>query len=213
MREEKTMIKNDAYTLTPECTILWPALFEPESFNGSEEKYRCVLLFKADADFTNIKTAIAAAREKKFPGKDREFYQTLRYPLRKGDEKAVDKNGKPDPESLFFGRVYLSAKSDFQPQIVDRFNQPIDDPKILYGGFRVVALLSFYGYEYLGNRGVSCSLRAVMKIADGDPIGGGKVDTGKVFADYIEVVGPSAMLKNAQSKADPGAFELDDITY
>jgi hypothetical protein len=206
------MTKNETITRTPECTILWPALFEPESFNGSEKKYRCVLLFEADADFTNIKTAIAAAREKKFPGKDREFYQTLRHPLRKGDEKAVDKNGKPDPESLFFGRVYLSAKSDFQPQIVDRSNQPITDAKLLYGGCRVVALLSFYGYEYLGNRGVSCSLLAVMKTDDGDPLGGGKVDTGKVFADYIKVVDPSARLKNVQNKADPGAFELDDIT-
>lgn len=207
------MNKNDNCTLTPQCTILWPALFEPESFNGSEEKYRCVLLFKKDDDFTTIKKAVTVAMEKKFPGKSREFYQALRYPLRNGAEKAVDEKGNPDPESLFFGRVYLSAKSKFQPQIVDRFNEPITDSKLLYGGCRVVALLSFYGYEYLGNRGVSCSLLAVMKIADGDPIGGGKLDTGKVFADYIEVVSPSAMLKNTFGKPESRTFEPDDIRF
>jgi hypothetical protein len=189
-------MNKDTFALTPECTIVWPAIFEPESFKGGEEKYRCVLLLDQGADLSAMTAAIVAARDQKFPHKESSFYKALRYPIRDGAEKALDAEGRPDPESFFYGRRYISVKSNYQPQVVDRFNQPITDEREIYGGCRVVVLLAFFGYDTLGNKGVSCSMRAIMKMADGGPIGGGKIDTGQVFAGLINTLSPAALIQN-----------------
>ena len=178
--------KTDA--LTPDGKIVWPALFEPESYNGSDPYYKAVLLFERDADFTEIKQAIAEAAAKKFPGKDKEFYKKLRKPLREGNEKAVNEHGLQDTESFYYNRLFMNVKSKYQPQIVDKYNQPITDPDVIYGGCIVRAYLSFFGFDHLGNKGISTSLRAIVKVDDGEPIGGGKIDTSTVFAGVIQEV-------------------------
>jgi hypothetical protein len=78
------------------------------------------------------------------------------------------------------------VKSKYQPQIVNIYDEPITDPDEIYGGCIVRAYLSFYGFEYAGNIGVSSSLLALIKLDDGEPIGSGKVNTGVVFADEIQ---------------------------
>ena len=147
-------------TLTPECTIVWPSIFEPESFKGGPEKYRGTLLFEKTADITPLKAAIIAAMRIKFPGKDNEFLKTLRYPIRDGAEKAVGQDGRQDPTSFFHDRLFMTVKSKFQPAIVDKSNQSILDPKAIYRGCRVIVAVAFLGYDHLGNRGVSCSMGA-----------------------------------------------------
>ena len=118
--------------------------------------------------------------------------------------------------NLFRKRLFMTVKSDFQPQIVDKFNQPILDPKAIYGGCRVVVAVAFFGYGHLGNYGVSCSMRAIIKIADGDPIGGGRLDTGQVFAAYIDKTTPQDMLRNNPafaSKHDYYSDAADNIGF
>lgn len=207
----------DTQCVTPECVVLWPSVFEPESFSGGEEKYRCVLLFDKGTDLKPLNQAIMAARDKKFMGKDKTFLKSLRYPIRDGAEKALDLKGNSDPQSFFYERKYLSAKSNYQPQVIDPFNRAIVDPKEIYGGCRVVALLDFYGYDHLGNRGISCSLQALMKKADGTPIGGGKVDTLSAFADHIQKPVDAAQALQSASKnmprgryREPGEEDLDE---
>jgi len=209
-------MNKDTFAVTPECTIVYPSIFEPESFKGGEEKYRAVLLFDKSSDLSALKTAIIAARSLKFPGKDSEFFKTLKYPIRDGSVKAVDKDGKPDPTSFYHDRLFMTVKSDFQPQVVDKSNLPILDPKAIYGGCRVVVAVAFFGYGHLGNYGVSCSMRAIMKIADGDPIGGGRLDTGQVFAAYIDKTTPQDMLRNNPaliSKPDFYSDAADNIGF
>jgi hypothetical protein len=201
-------MKQDTLALTPEATIVWPDLFEPISFNGGDEQYRATLLIEKDADLTLLVQAINAAARKKFPGQPEQFYKQLRKPIRKGAEKAVDDNGNPAPESFYHNRYFINVKSKYQPHIVNLHNEPITDPNDIYGGCVVRAYLSFFGYDHAGNTGVSCSLRALVKISDGDPIGGGKVNTGAVFASVIQ--------KRA-TVFENGAFETgmadDDIRF
>jgi hypothetical protein len=197
-------MKKDTEAITPQARIVWPALFEPEAFNDSEPYYKALLLFEREADFSEIKAAIAAAARRKFPGQSDDFYKKLRKPIRNGNEKAVKENGEPDPESFYFNRLFINAKSRYQPQVVNKFNQPITDAAEVYGGCVVSACLSFFGYDYLGNKGVSAGLRAVIKIDDGEPIGGGKIDTGSVFDRFIE----------AAPTFTPDAFSVgEDIPY
>jgi hypothetical protein len=180
------MTNGNTMALTPECRIVWPNLFEPSSFEDSDEEvYRCMLLFENDADLSVMHTAIKAAAKKKFPGKDKEFYRQLRKPIRDGMEKAVDEHGNSNPDSFYYGRKFMNVKTRFQPQAVDIYNNPLE-PDQMYGGCYVRAYLGFFGYDFRGNKGVSAGLRAVIKLKDGDPIGGGKVDTATVFADVIQ---------------------------
>jgi hypothetical protein len=188
-------MNKDTFALTPECVIVWPSLFEPEKFEDGE-KFRAVLLFEQGSDLSALDSAILAARDQKFPGRDPSFYKSLRLPIRNGAEKAIGKDGRPDPESFFYGRRFISAKANFAPQVVDAFNRPITDPKEVYGGCKVIALLAFFGYDKAANKGISCSLRAVMLMGPGNPIGGGKIDTAQVFAGFIKKPSPEALIQN-----------------
>lgn len=179
-------MKNDMMALTPEAIIVWPNLFETVSFNDGEERFQAVLLFEKDSDLSPLKNAIHAAALKKFPGQSKEFYQDLRKPTRNGNEKAVNDNGSPDPQSFYYGRHFMNVKSKYQPQIVNKHNEPVTNPDDIYGGCKVRAYLSFFGYDRAGNTGVSCSLRGLIKLGDGDPIGGGKLNTAEVFSEVIE---------------------------
>ena len=88
--------------ITPEARLVWPDLFEPVSFKGSDELYRCVLLIDKTSDLGKMKTAIYEAALKKWPTMNNDQYNELRKPIRDGDKKAVDDNGKPDKESFYF---------------------------------------------------------------------------------------------------------------
>lgn len=180
------MKPDETMALTPKATIVWPELFEPSSFNDSDEYFRAMLLIDKDQDLSPLKKAIEAAAFKKFPGQPPEFYKELRKPIRDGAEKAVNDDGSPDTESFYHNRYFMNLKSKYQPQIVNKYNEPITNPDDIYGGCIVRAYLSFFGYNHAGNKGVSCSLRGLVKIDDGDPIGGGKLDTTVAFADVIE---------------------------
>ena len=165
---------------TKECTIVYPELFEPSSYKEEPAAYKAVFLFDEDDDLSEIKNAIEAAAQRKFPNKAAGFYALLQNPLRDGNLKAITEDGDVDPGSFYFNRHFISAKTKYQPDVVNVYREPLTEGDV-YGGCRVRAFLNFYGYEYMGKRGIGCSLNAVVKIADGDPIGGGRVNLDQAF--------------------------------
>jgi hypothetical protein len=198
-------MKQDTNALTPECTIVYPDIFEPSSFKDGPENYRCVLLIDKDADISEMTQAIRAAADRKFSAKGDGFFNNLRKPIRDGNEKAIDEEGSIDMGSFYYEKYFISPKSKYQPEIVDIYGDPITDEAKIYGGCIVRCYLSFYGYEYLGNQGVGVMLRAVVLVDDGDPIGGGKVSASTVFA---------SVLKEKKTLFEQGSDSSDvDIPY
>ena len=179
-------MNDNTVALTPECIIVYPALFEPESYGNSEPNYKAKFLIDKDKDISALRNAIRAAAIKKWPSKSDEFYTKLDLPLRNGDSKATDENGNPDKSNFHYGRIFFNAKSKYQPQVVSIYNELITDPNEIYGGCVVQAYISFYGYDYMGKMGVGAGLRAVCKVADGDPLGGGRIDTASAFNSIIK---------------------------
>jgi len=172
--------------LTPECTLVYPSLFEPSAFKSEEPTYSATLLIPKQTDMTSIKVAVKAAATQKWGQQILTKLNTLRYPVRDGNEKAVDENGNLNKDNFYYNHYFIRAKSKWQPPIVNIFNETIEDPNEVYGGCIVRAYLSFYRYDYMGNKGISCGLRAVCKINDGPPIGGGRIDTAEVFGSVLK---------------------------
>jgi len=52
---------------------------------------------------------------------------------------------------------------------------PITEPKELFSGCYGRAIINFYVYDTNGNKGISAGLNGLMKLYDGEPLGGGVV--------------------------------------
>ena len=177
-------MKDPTLYLTPECTIVYPNLFEPTAYKNEEPTYSATFLISKSNDLSELKEVMKNAAYGRFGTQVQ--LRTLQYPLRDGDKKAIDENGNPDKDNFYYNKHFIRAKSKFQLPIVNIYNEPITDESALYGGCIVRAYLSFYGYDYMGKKGIGCGLRAVCKVEDGEPLGGGRVNTAEVFSGILQ---------------------------
>lgn len=158
--------------LSPEGRVNFPNLFEARrnDLSGKDE-FSVVLIFDKNADLSALKAAVMAAIEKKW-GVNKP--SGLRSPFRSG---SVDREGKPEYED----KVFISAKSKYQPSVVDYNVKEIIDPKEIYSGCYGRASLTCYAYDMMGNKGVSFGLRNFQKTRDGEPIAGSRVNAEDEF--------------------------------
>lgn len=157
--------------ITPEATISYPHVFEPQLPPGaSEPVYSCALVFSDDVDVSELKTAAMAVAKEKWGDKFKDMVKSgkIRLPFRTdGEEK-----GYPA------GSMFMNVKSKLQPQIVSKFAgpdgkaMPITDPKEIYPGAKVKASLRAYAYAVNGNNGVSFALGNLQKVDDGPRMDG-----------------------------------------
>lgn len=148
-------------------------VWEPKSINGSAPKYSVSLLIPKNDVKTirKIRDAITQAYEEgkselqnpktgKMPPLDQ-----LKSPLRDGDEERSD-----DP--VYEGCYFINANSSQQPGIVDSTKQEILDRSEVYSGCYGRASVNFYAYNTNGNKGIACGLNNLMKVKDGEYLGG-----------------------------------------
>jgi hypothetical protein len=69
----------------------------------------------------------------------------------------------------------MNVSSTRKPAIVYADKTPITEESELYSGCYGRAIINFYVYDSQGNRGVSAGLMGIMKLSDGEPLGGGIV--------------------------------------
>lgn len=153
--------------ITPEAIASYPTLVEPEAMNAGEpEKYSIALVFPKGTDLSALKNlALAAAVERFGKEKTKQYLKTPGFlPFREDGE------AKGYPE----GSVFFNARSQRKPgvvnQIPDADGKPTPiDPGSIYPGAIVKGLISAYGYEVKGNRGVAFGLEGVQFIRDCAP--------------------------------------------
>lgn len=90
---------------------------------------------------------------------------TLKTPLRDGDAERPD-----DP--AYANSYFVNANSITAPGVVDADRQPIIDTSEVYSGVYGRASINFYAYATKTAKGISCGLNNLMKVKDGDPLGG-----------------------------------------
>lgn len=150
------------------CRLSYTHVFNRYNPDGDQAdgKYMTNVLIPKDEKETieAINKAIAEAKKQaivsKWGGKEP---KKLDMPLRDGDEK--------DDEN-YEGHLFVNAKSNTRPGIVDRKKVPIVDEEEVYSGVWAIMSVTFFGYDKNGNKGVACGLNNIMKFKDDEHFGG-----------------------------------------
>jgi len=147
-------------------------VWQPKSINGGVAKYSISLIVpKSDTKTVEkIKAAIEAAYhegEAKLKGNAKTVppLAAIKTPLRDGDVE------RPN-DSLYSNSYFLNANSATAPGIVDADRQEILNRSEVYSGVYGKASISFFAYNSNGSRGIACGLNNLLKIRDGEPLGG-----------------------------------------
>lgn len=173
--------------LTPKARLSYPNLFRAKAAAaGQEPKFSCALLFSPEAqatpEFAAMKAAAqAAAVEKWGAGK---IPAGLRNPFRDAGEKS-------DKAGYEAGWVFINVSSSQRPGVVQNTSaglQPIIDENEVYAGCWVIASVNPYAYDASGNRGVSFGLNNVMKVGEGESLGG----RSRAEDDFAGIAAPPA---------------------
>jgi hypothetical protein len=155
-------------------------VWEPSAVQeGQDKKYSVSLIIpKSDKKtIAKIKAAIEAAAEQakaKFGGK---VPANLKTPLRDGDEE------RPDDEA-YENAYFINASSKTKCGIVDKNANPIMNQDEVYSGCYGYASVNFYGFNTSGNKGVAAGLNHIMKVKDGESLGGRST----AESDFAEVM-------------------------
>lgn len=160
------------------CRLSYTHVFNRYNPDGDQAdgKYMTNVLIPKDEKETieAINKAIAEAKKQaivsKWGGKEP---KKLDMPLRDGDEK--------DDEN-YDGHLFVNAKSNTRPGIVDRKKVPIVDEEEVYSGVWAIVSVTFFGYDKNGNKGVACGLNNIMKFKDDEHFGG-RVSAESDFGD------------------------------
>ncbi|MDR9795244.1 DUF2815 family protein [Aeribacillus pallidus] len=171
------MIDNNATkVITGKVRLSYVHVFQPQSIDGGEEKYSTsILIPKEDKEtLRKIKTAIEAAKElgkSQWGGK---IPANLKLPLRDGDEE------RPDDEA-YAGHYFINASSKTKPGIAKPIGktpdgktkfEEITDSTEVYSGCYARVSINFYPFNKNGNRGIAVGLNNIVKVQDGEPLGG-----------------------------------------
>lgn len=177
--------------LTPEFRISYANVFVPQKneLSGKME-YSLVMLFPKGADLSKLKAAAEAALVAKLGADKTKWPANMRNPFRKCSERWKNVDGKQVvPAGYEDGdAIFITAKSQMKPGVVDENVQIVLDAEKFYSGCYARAYINPYFYDNKGNRGVAFGLQRVQKVRNGDPLGGRSAPE----AGFVAVEGAAA---------------------
>lgn len=186
--------------ITPPARAMWVHIFKPKIGKGDDgtatSKFQVDLVFSPEAqatpEFAALKAAANAAAIAKFGDRLKPLIDSGKFvnPFWKAERKLDDDgNLKPGYEA---GWVYITAKSQQRPGVVQNTAaglQPVIDENDVYPGCIVRASVDVYAYDNK-SKGVAFGLFNVLKVGDGDRVGGGGRNS--AADDFAGVVGAPA---------------------
>lgn len=163
----KSELRKETQVITGMVRFSYAHVFEPYG-DGEDKKYSVSLIIPKDDKLTidNIKKAMenahSAGVKSTFKNKKvKDIYAVLRD----GDEE------RPD-ESVYANSYFINASAKTKPGIVDKYKRAIEDTTEFYSGCYGIASINLYPYNTNGNVGIACGLNNLMKIKDGETLGG-----------------------------------------
>lgn len=178
--------------VTPVARIHLVHLLQPRQQKDGSYKYSVRLLFPKGADLSALKKIAAEAAASKWGDK---IPKDLHSPFRDQGTKDI-KGYEP-------GAIFITARSKNKPGLINSKGQDIISPDDLYPGCYVMAEVAAGTYDTDGNRGVTFYLNHVMKVKDGERMGGdGFSSPQSAFSQFLEDSG-----QGNQSNAGGGIFD------
>ncbi len=182
--------------LTPTFRVAFPNVFEPKSFGDSKPKYSLTMLFDLEEiakdpaqqeRWDAMVAAVEAAAIKKFNA----VPEVMKKPFLKGEDMRNSTTGAV--YNGFEGKVVVRAASTTRPGLVSQTREPIISPEDFCGGYYAHATINFYGWTYMGKKGVSCGLQNIQLVAEGEPFGG----KSNAEDDFGVIAAPTAEASNS----------------
>lgn len=166
-------MKNECKVITGMVRLSYANILEPRAMEGQEPRYSVAMLIpKEDTEtMQEIDSAINAAYrnglDKLRAGGKVPALSAIKSPVHDGDMERPD-----DP--VYTGCWYINATcpATHQPQIVDVYKNRLTSPDVVYSGMFARVSVTFYAFNRNGNRGIACGLGNILKLADGDRLGG-----------------------------------------
>lgn len=159
-------------------------VWEPVAIEeGKDKKYSVsIIIPKSDKETIKkinaaLEAAIASGKDK-FAGK-KTSGPKFKMPLRDGDEE------RPDDEA-YVNSYFVTASSKVKPGIIDKDKNEILDKDEFYSGCYGKASLNFYPFNTAGNVGIGCGLQNLLKMKDGEALGGGRSKAEDDFSDDLD---------------------------
>jgi hypothetical protein len=159
--------------------VSYPTLFEAKPDPNKKLKYSVTLIFKKGVGAEPLKAAAEALLKEEYP--DGKLPPRFKLPFRDGAEYA-DKDGY-EAGDIF---VQFSRNEAYgAPPVCGPNRLPIQRKDVYPGIWGCVGARPFtWHHQDTGNKGLSFSLEAFQKLADGEPIAGyAPVDTDSLFDD------------------------------
>jgi len=179
---------SETKVVTGKVRLSYAKVWAPEADKSGKEWYSTsVLIPKSDkVTVQKILAAVEAAKQEgKAPwGGKIPPDKTLKLPLRDGDEE------RPDDEA-YAGHYFLNCKSKNKPGIAKPIGkdangktkfQEITDETEVYSGCYAKISLNFYPFAG-ESRGVAVGLNNIVKVQDGEPLGGGRASVESDFGN------------------------------
>jgi len=176
---------SETKVIIPKARASYANLWEPATAPGATKaKYSVSLIISKDDKSTleKVRAAIDAAAEVGKAANGGKMPKVWKNPLRDGDAERDD--------DAYANSYFLNANSEQQPGISRKVAgkvEAITDEREVYSGCYLAASLNMYWFDVSGNKGVACGLNNVLKVADGERLGGGRTKPEDDFAE-IEVV-------------------------
>lgn len=160
--------------VTPRFRVMFPSVFEMNTFNENNPKYSLTMLFDEGTDLSKIedeieKTIIAKWGKKRPAG--------LKLPFRDAGEKE-------QYTGFESGMIFANATTTTKPGVVDSNLDPIMSKEYFYAGCYARASISVFAYNTKGNAGVGLGLNNIQKLAEGERIDG-RTKAEEDFEPYI----------------------------
>jgi len=210
--------------LTPVCRGGYVNILESRALPGDEEKlaWGMQCMFPKDGEgvtewVNDLKKIYVQVLIDKFgQEKAKEMAGVIskkrKFPLRDGDDPS-DTDGLANAEQLI-GHYFLNSNNQFrQPYIIGPAGKRLDpdalDADDIYSGAYYRVMLEFWYYDKKGNKGISTSLAAVMKIKDGANLGAGTTSS-EAEGAFEGYAGEAASMFDEVAKEETNGKKVDD---
>lgn len=157
-------------------------LLEPDDFGGHEKYTVTVIIPKSDKKTVKaVKEAIKAAMDRgadsTFKGKN---MKKAHNPLKDGNDEDTEKY------EYYKDAYVLKFSTTQKPNVIDRGRNKLTEDEDVYSGMMIFVSGAAFPFFTDGSWGVSMILGNVVKVDDGERIGGGGFDLEDEFGDDLD---------------------------